>query len=238
VLFDTGRRAFPAIDLREEQQLALLPVFATYCAQQPWTDEPSPPRRYFFRNDFYSYADALSLYCWIRHARPLRLVEVGSGYSSCVSLDTNELFFGDSIACTFVEPHPEQLRGLLRPGDEARVRIVEKPLQDVEPEVFRELGADDILFVDSTHVSRIGSDVHTLPFEILPALRLGVSSTSTTSSTRSSTRTYGSTRAASGRRPTWCAPSSSSTMPSRSCSSTPCSGTSTATRSCGRCRSA
>lgn len=173
-LFDTGRRSFPAIDLREEQQLALLPVFGTYCAQQPWTDEPSPPRRYFFRNDFYSYADALSLYCWIRHARPLRLVEVGSGYSSCVSLDTNELFFGDSIACTFVEPYPERLRSLLRPGDEARVRIVEKPLQDVEPEIFQELGADDILFVDSTHVSRIGSDVHTLLFEILPALRPGV----------------------------------------------------------------
>ncbi|CAN5770970.1 hypothetical protein BH20PSE1_BH20PSE1_02830 [soil metagenome] len=66
------------------------------------------------------------------------------------------------------------MRSILKPGDTERIRIIEKPLQDVPVSLFQGLTANDILFIDSTHVSRVGSDVNYLFFEVLPALRPGL----------------------------------------------------------------
>ena len=119
------------------------------------------------------YADAIFLHAMLRHLRPRRLIEIGSGYSSAVTLDTNEHFLGGSLECSFVEPYPELLLGLMKPGDHERVRVIPQRLQDVPLELFDELGADDVLFVDSTHVAKAMSDVNRLFFEILPRLKPG-----------------------------------------------------------------
>ena len=131
-------------------------------------------RRYFFENPTYSYSDAICLYGMIRHVRPRRIIEVGSGYSSCVMLDTNELFFDNRIECTFIDPYPERLQSLIRKDDHARIAIVPKRVQDVAPRRFHEQAANDILFIDSTHVAKIGSDVNHIIGNILPVLRPGV----------------------------------------------------------------
>ncbi|HEX6383406.1 MAG TPA: class I SAM-dependent methyltransferase, partial [Anaerolineae bacterium] len=55
-----------------------------------------------------------------------------------------------------------------------RIEIIARPLQDVSLDRFSALTAGDILFIDSTHVAKIGSDVNYLFFEILPALAPGV----------------------------------------------------------------
>jgi len=47
-------------------------------------------------------------------------------------------------------------------------------LQDVDASEFEALRANDILFIDSTHVSKINSDVNRIFFEILPRLSPGV----------------------------------------------------------------
>jgi hypothetical protein len=91
-----------------------------------------------------------------------------------VTLDTNELFFANRIACTFIEPFPALLRSLIMPDDPARVEIIASPLQDVDVARFRELNENDILFIDSTHVAKLGSDVNFIFTEILPTLRRGV----------------------------------------------------------------
>ena len=62
----------------------------------------------------------------------------------------------------------------MRPGDEERVTIIGAGIQDVALDVFAKLEAGDILFVDSTHVSKIASDVNYIFFEILPVLQKGV----------------------------------------------------------------
>jgi hypothetical protein len=173
-LFGDPPRSLAGIDLREEAQLALAQELAGYYADQPFTPAPAHDRRYYFENPTYSYSDALILHGMIRHARPRRFIEVGSGYSSCVTLDTNDLFFGGRIACSFIEPYPEALHSLLRPGDSERVRIFAEPVQDVSLQVFQELEKDDILFIDSTHVSKVGSDLNALVFDVLPALKPGV----------------------------------------------------------------
>ena len=84
------------------------------------------------------------------------------------------MFFDNEIQCTFIEPHPKLLKSLLKQGDLERIEIVPRPLQDVDLELFESLRANDILFIDSTHVAKIGSDVNRIFFEILPALATGV----------------------------------------------------------------
>lgn len=73
---------------------------------------------------------------------------------------------------TFIEPYPERLKSLLTPHD--NVRIIEEKLQDVDTDIFSSLQAGDILFIDSTHVSKIDSDVNLYLFNILPRLAKGV----------------------------------------------------------------
>jgi hypothetical protein len=173
-LFAAPPRTLPGIDLREEAQLALLESFLPFYRELPFPQTRTPPRRYWFENPAYSWSDAIFLHCMLRHLRPRRVVEVGSGYSSCVTLDTSELFFEGGIACTFVEPFPDLLHSLLRPGDLAHVTVLPTAVQDVPLATFEQLEANDVLFVDSTHVSKIGSDVNHLFFEVLPRLAPGV----------------------------------------------------------------
>jgi hypothetical protein len=173
-IFADPPRTLPGVDLRERDQLALLRAFEPYYDTQPFSAGPAPSRRYFFENPAYSYSDAIFLHCMIRHARPRRIIEVGSGYSSCATLDTNELFFGGDIACVFVEPFPELLRSLLRSEDHERVEVIERTVQTVPIAEFERLEANDILFIDSTHVAKVGSDVNHLFFEVLPRLAPGV----------------------------------------------------------------
>ncbi len=130
--------------------------------------------RYRFDNPSYSYADGIFLYSLLRHLAPRRLIEVGSGYTSALTLDTNQHFLGGRLNCTFIEPYPELLNSLLRPEDRPSVTLIEAKLQEVDLGVFDALQAGDVLFVDSTHVSKVGSDVNRLFFEVLPRLAPGV----------------------------------------------------------------
>jgi len=164
----------PAIDLNSNEQLDLLDSFESFYKELPFTDEKSEGLRYYYENDFYSYSDAILLYCMIRHLKPKRLIEVGSGFSSSVTLDTNEIFMGNSINCTFIEPYPARLESLLKNNDRKNVTIHKKRLQEVPIEVFKELGENDILFIDSTHVTKFNSDVNYVIHEILPVLAHGV----------------------------------------------------------------
>ena len=114
------------------------------------------------------------LHCMIRYLRPKRIIEVGSGFSSCVTLDTNQLFFGNSISTTFIEPYPSLLLSLLKETDKNSAKIISRRVQDVDMAEFEALAANDILFIDSTHVSKVSSDVNCIFFDILPRLATGV----------------------------------------------------------------
>ena len=77
-------------------------------------------------------------------------------------------------AFTFIDPCPERLRSLLTEKEAQKVEIVSQRVQDVSLETFSSLESGDILFLDSWHVSKVGSDVNYLFFEILPMLQAGV----------------------------------------------------------------
>ena len=164
----------PAIDLNVAEQLHTLTALAEYNDEMPFQSEKTEGLRYFLKNPMFGHADAICLYGLLRYLKPKRIIEVGAGYSSCVMLDTNERFFGNSISCTLIEPNPESLLSLLKPADLNRIELLRTPLQEVDPGMFRTLSANDILFIDSSHVSKVGSDVNYLVFEILPELQSGV----------------------------------------------------------------
>jgi predicted O-methyltransferase YrrM len=173
-IWGTMPAQLPGIDLNEKEQLALFDELAVYYPELPFPATKSESRRYHYLNSSYSYSDGIFLFSMIRRNRPRRIIEVGSGNSSCVMLDTNELFFNNSIELTFIEPYPQLLFSLMREEDKANNRVMVEKLQDVKLEVFETLEENDILFIDSTHVSKIDSDVNYLFFEILPILKKGV----------------------------------------------------------------
>jgi predicted O-methyltransferase YrrM len=162
------------VDLRIEAQKDFAAALALNYPEIPFKAQAADNLRYYFDNGFFSYSDAIFLHLIIRHLKPRQIVEVGSGFSSAVMLDTVERFLKGDSKLTFIEPYPDRLLSLLRPDDAKRCTVIEKGVQDVALEVFTALESGDILFVDSSHVSKAGSDVNYLLFEVYPRLKPGV----------------------------------------------------------------
>jgi hypothetical protein len=144
----------PGIDLRAEAQLQTFAEIARLAGTLEVAEHPTDRSRYFSDNVAYGIGDALTLHGMLRLTRPARMIEIGSGYSSAMTLDTVERFLAGQTELTFIEPYPELLESLLRPSDREHVTIVPESLQDVPIETFSALEAGDILFIDSTHVLR------------------------------------------------------------------------------------
>ena len=175
------------IDLQLESQRALLKEFAKFYAELPFTESKQPHLRYYFDNPAYCHSDGICLYAMIRHLRPQRIIEVGSGFSSALMHDVRELFFTgknlmggggkiNSLHITHIEPYPALLHSLLKQSDidSHSTHILPHRLQEIDIRIFEELEANDILFIDSTHIAKINSDVNRIFFEILPRLKRGV----------------------------------------------------------------
>jgi hypothetical protein len=167
-------KELPAIDLNVADQFALGKQIAPFVAACPFPQTQTPPWRYYGDNNWFPWGDAVVLHALMRHFRPARVVEVGSGYSSAVILDTIEHDLSGQGSCTFIDPYPERLRSLLRPEDQERCQVIASPVETVGLDPYRELSAGDILVIDSSHVSKVGSDVNWLFFEVLPRLSAGV----------------------------------------------------------------
>lgn len=164
----------PGIDLQAEKQISLVESFRAYYPQIPFTCQKQDHLRYYFDNEYYNHSDGIILYSMIRHFKPARIIEIGSGFSSALMLDVNELFFDKSIGLTFVEPYPERLFSLMNREDRKLVTVLESDVQMIDTHHFEKLESGDILFIDSTHVVKTGSDVNYILFEILPRLKKGV----------------------------------------------------------------
>jgi hypothetical protein len=120
----------------------------------------------------YGYIEAQALHAVIRHFKPARCIEVGSGVSTfCIKSALGENATLDCRRCsmTCVEPYPSSKLKHLED-----VSLIQKPVQEVPASTFEQLEAGDFLFIDSSHVVKPGSDVNYLILEILPRLKPGV----------------------------------------------------------------
>lgn len=173
----TGRTAplaLPAIDLQLETQIEFLRTLKPLLDTQPFKCEQGETTLRFHRSDngYFSLADAVILNALLRLFEPRCIIEVGSGWSTAAMLDTFEERHLPELI--LIEPFPERLFSLLRDDDLTRVVIREERVQDVPADFFDKLGPGDVLFIDSTHVAKLGSDVNYLLFEVLPRLPIGV----------------------------------------------------------------
>ena len=166
------RHTLPGVDLHVDDQLARFRTLAALARESPLERTPGTVTRYGLDNPNYGVGDASMLHAMLRHLRPRRYLEVGSGYTTALAVDVNERFLGGEMTVTAVEPYPALLQGVLRPGD--AVEILPQPVQSVPLERFAVLEAGDVLFIDSSHVLKTGSDVQFLYAEVLPILAPGV----------------------------------------------------------------
>jgi predicted O-methyltransferase YrrM len=162
----------PEIDLRADEQRALFTELAPAIAKSGLARSPEPGRRYHV-DTFFSEGDASVYAALLQHLQPRRVIEIGSGFSSALLLDVADEHL-PQLEATFVEPYPERLDSLLQPGDRNRVEVLQQPVQQVPLERFAALQENDILFIDSSHVVKVGSDVAHLLGEVLPVLAPGV----------------------------------------------------------------
>lgn len=175
-IFNKENKEIYGIDFRTDEQMKLVEHFKNYYHEIPFdfTGLKNDTLRYKCEGAFYIYSDVVFLYCMMRHFKPKQIIEIGSGFSSAIMLDVNELFLKDSMNFVFIDPDPERLYSLIRADDIKNSKICEMEVQDVDVEIFKYLKSGDFLFIDSSHVSKTGSDVNYVLFEILPLLKSGV----------------------------------------------------------------
>ncbi|MFC2188312.1 class I SAM-dependent methyltransferase [Fulvivirgaceae bacterium LMO-SS25] len=163
-----------AIDFNAEAQKDFLKALKKNFGNLRLVEKPTANNRYYLDNGFYSYTDGIILSLMISHLQPKRIIEVGSGYSSALMLDLNDQLFKSEIELTFIEPYTERLDALIERSENRNTQIIRKKVQEIDLSIVEKLESNDILFIDSSHVSKVGSDLNFIVFEILPKLRPGV----------------------------------------------------------------
>jgi methyltransferase family protein len=153
------RRNYASIDFRWEEQLMLVGELARY-------REELKDLSFDFDNDFFSGFDAAVYYSLIRHLQPQRVIEIGGGYST--QLAAHAVARNGKGRLTCVEPYPEARL------TEANVEVIQKRVEEMDVDFFACLEAGDILFIDSSHAVKFGSDVCYEFLELLPRLKPGV----------------------------------------------------------------
>lgn len=158
------------IDLRPDFQLQLLAEalapFAPEC--DGWPREAAGEGGFHLANDSFGWIDPFVYHALVRHVKPKTVIEVGSGYSTLVGAEAARCNGPTRYVC--IDPYPRDFIARGVPG----VELVQRPVQELGTAFFQGLAAGDVLFVDSSHVVRTGSDVSFLVLEVLPRLAPGV----------------------------------------------------------------
>jgi hypothetical protein len=169
--YDAGPRELGidfALDAAEEYALSLL---ADHGGE---AREAITRFGYIEPNHFLEGLDALLLYGHLRRTKPSQIVEIGTGFSTIVAVAALERNAAEGAVAKLTSIDPFDRRPLAREPERTLLEVVRLPLQDVDPDVFASLGQGDVLFVDSSHVHKFGSDVHYQFERIYPSLPPGV----------------------------------------------------------------
>jgi len=162
------------IDFNERGQRQILKSFPKYLQDYRYSDDPpddATGAAYYHNNPQFGWLDSRALFVMLRRLRPKTMIEVGSGFSSLLTADVNRRFRKGKMHFTCIEPYPAPF---LVQGVEGINAVIPQRVQDVPVSLFERLYSGDVLFIDSSHVAKTGSDVNHLVFEVLPRLRKGV----------------------------------------------------------------
>jgi hypothetical protein len=162
--------SYPAIEAKfraaEPEFEALLDAVAIHLDRLTTfgADRPPEPR---FQQDWFPRLDAAVAYAMVHNVRPARIIEVGSGHSTrFMARAAADSQSGTRI--TAIDPAPRAtLEGL-------SIEFLRGTVQQIGINPFRDLRADDILFIDSSHILMPGTDVDFLFNQVLPTLPAGL----------------------------------------------------------------
>ena len=171
---DSPKPQLPDINLNREKQKKILNDYIQFYKDLPFPENKKENFRYFYNNDYFGYSDAIFLFSFLLKNKPKKIIEIGSGFSSAVILDTIENFFPKRPDVIFIEPNSGRLNNLIFEKDRNNFKLINKKLQETSIDMFSQLKTGDLLFIDSSHVIKYGSDLQTLFFNILPFLPEGV----------------------------------------------------------------
>lgn len=163
------------VDLNVEGQLNLLenvfPKFRMECDFP--LNKTYIPHEYYINNGEFGLISAAVLHCMIRHFVPRTIIEVGSGHSTYVSARASIMnqSHGYLTKLISIEPYPNQV---LKKGFPGLAELIQKKVEEVDIIFLSQLEDRDILFIDSSHVVRIGGDVNFIYLDMLPRLKKGV----------------------------------------------------------------
>jgi len=167
------RREPACIEWNFEAQVNWIKRLSVYSTEiEKLVNEQVPALKFDFFNDFFFELDAVVYYALLREVKPSTVIEVGCGYSTqiavkAIAMNQQEGKAGKVIC---IEPYPEsQLTEA-----NLEVQLIQERVETIDLKVFEQLSAGDILFIDSTHTVKFGSDVCREILDILPAIASGV----------------------------------------------------------------
>jgi hypothetical protein len=163
-----------ALGLDQQEMLRWFGIISAHYDSNPFPEQPARTSKYHYANPHFPLADALALLGIMLEKKPQRYIEVGCGHSSCAAIDINERYLAGRVAMNLIDPYPDIFLKLVG-SESAYSTLIERiKLQDTPLAKFKQLTHGDILFIDSSHVGKTGSDVLDYLFRILPSLAPGV----------------------------------------------------------------
>ncbi|WP_276485270.1 class I SAM-dependent methyltransferase [Paraflavitalea pollutisoli] len=167
-------RPLPGIEWNVREQLNILQSFDynTELAAIPRNQKDVVGHEYYYNNHSFCPGDGEFLYNMIRHFKPRRIIEIGCGYSTMMAVRAEKKNAADNVdhACQHTCIEPYEMPWL----EQLDVQVIRKKVEDVDKEIFTHLEANDILFIDSSHMIRPQGDVLFEFLEVLPILKKGV----------------------------------------------------------------
>lgn len=167
-----AERKLPGIKWNAEEQLALLRRFNFGKELLAIAARPASELEYNFEQPMFGPGDAEYLYSMVRLFKPKKIIEVGCGQSTKIIRDAvkRNTIEDSDYKCDHTCIEPYEVPWLEKLG----VKVIRERVERVDPEIFQELSANDILFIDSSHVIRPQGDVLFLYLDVLPKLAPGV----------------------------------------------------------------
>ena len=165
-------RYLPAIDMNEFEQVKLLQNLRFGKELEKFEKDEGAPGRFGWGNRNYQYGDGEIYYSLIRFLKPKRIIEIGSGSSTLLAIAATEQNKAEDklYECEIICIEPYEMPWL----EKMPIKVLRERVEDVNLDVFENLGKNDILFIDSSHVIRPFGDVLREYNEIVPSLSSGV----------------------------------------------------------------
>lgn len=165
-------RFLPGINFNVEKQIDTLDLFNFNEEIKEISERGDSSLTYSFKRGSFLSGDSEILFNFIRSKKPARIIEIGCGNSTLIAQHAIEYNKKENPAyqCQYTCIEPYENNWL----EKLNVEMVRKRVEEIELSLFKELGENDILFIDSSHMLRPGGDVEYEYLQILPSLKSGV----------------------------------------------------------------